>query len=96
MTINRNGAHQAALRRKSVKVFDGAMKVSMMRAVWESGVDPEDEAGAETGGSGAVAMNTSYASERQGREGILAGRRPRNKRSGHAAISSAKVKIIRC
>src|ERR1700724_3360243 len=35
-TISRNGAHQAALRRRSVKVFDGAMKVLMMRAPSES------------------------------------------------------------
>src|SRR6267143_5531694 len=45
-TISRNGAHQAALRRRSVKVFDGAMNVLMMRAPSESG------AGWETGDLG--------------------------------------------
>src|ERR1022692_2666971 len=43
---SRNGAHQLALRRKSVKVFEGAMKVLTMRA-------PSDRGAASGAGTGA-------------------------------------------
>src|SRR5882762_8791986 len=54
--MSRNGAHHAAFRRRSVKVFEGATKVLMMRAPSESGADSGVEAGAEIGGSGAAAI----------------------------------------
>src|ERR1700724_3343907 len=60
-TISRNGAHQAALRRRSVKVFDGAMNVLMMRAPSEGGAGCA--AGVETGDSGktgAAAIDVSF------------------------------------
>src|SRR5260370_7535280 len=61
ITISRNGAHQAALRRRSVKVFDGAMNVLMMRAIsesaagWEVGVEAGD-----LGKTGAAAIGVSF------------------------------------
>src|ERR1700733_2677797 len=55
-TISRNGANHAALRRRSVKVFEGAMKVLRMRAPSESGADSGAEMEGDTGESGAAAM----------------------------------------
>src|ERR1700681_4367913 len=52
-TISRNGAHQAALRRRSVKVLDGAMNALMMRAPSESGAGWET---GDLGKTGAVAI----------------------------------------
>src|ERR1700734_969266 len=69
--MSRNGAHHAALRRRSVKVFEGAMKVSMMRAPWDSGAGTD----ADTGESGAVAMFLPPTEC----ERILSGRRRRHK-----------------
>src|SRR5579864_9150329 len=59
--ISRNGAHQLALRRRSVNVFDGAIKVSTMRAPSESGAGAGTRE-EETGGSGATAIITSTKS----------------------------------
>jgi hypothetical protein len=59
MAINSHGAHQLALRRKSVNVFEGAMKVLTIRAPWDSGAGWGVEAG-ETGTTGAAAINASY------------------------------------
>src|ERR1700694_4029390 len=56
-TISRNGAHQAALRRRSVKVFDGAMNVLMMRAPSESAAGWET---GDLGKTGAVAIDVSF------------------------------------
>src|ERR1700730_17678467 len=56
-TISRNGAHQAPLRRRSVKVLDGAMNVLMMRAPSESGAGWEK---GDVGKTGAVAMDVSF------------------------------------
>src|ERR1700674_1004540 len=56
-TISRNGAHQAALRRRSVKVFDGAMNVLRMRAPSESGAGWE---AGELGKTGAAAIDVSF------------------------------------
>src|SRR6267378_785442 len=70
ITISRNGAHQAALRRRSVKVFDGAMKALMMRAPSES------EAGWEAGmGSGDLGKTGAAAIMPPSNvDGILVGR----------------------
>jgi hypothetical protein len=57
--IKSQGAHHIALRRRSVKVFDGAMNVLIMRAPSESGAASAAGEGA-TGGSGAAAMNASW------------------------------------
>src|SRR5215469_18296036 len=59
MEIRIQGPHQAALRRRSLKVFDGAMNVLRMRAPSDSGgtVGVEEE---ETGGSGATAITASF------------------------------------
>jgi hypothetical protein len=54
MEITIHGAHQLALRFRSVKVFAGAMKVSTMRAPCESGSGVE--AGTAAGGTGAAAI----------------------------------------
>src|ERR1700724_1961269 len=56
-TISRNGAHQAALRRRSVKVLDGAMNALMMRAPSESGAGWET---GDLGKTGAVAIDVSF------------------------------------
>jgi hypothetical protein len=57
ITISRKGAHHAALRRKSVKVFEGAMNVLMMRAPSDMGGATAVELGlGEMGGSGATAI----------------------------------------
>src|ERR1700730_18680758 len=56
MEITSHGPHQFALRRRSVKVFEGAMKVLTMRAPSESGADSGVAAGGDIGGSGAAAM----------------------------------------
>src|SRR5467141_1114286 len=78
-TIRRNGAHQAALRRRSVKVFEGAMKVLRMRAPSESGAGCEVGLGTATGVTGAAAMMPSCEES----EGILVvgGRRDKGKSS---------------
>ena len=69
-TISKNGAHQAALRRKSVKVLVGAMKVFIMRAPWDSGgVDGAGLGVGEPGVTGAETMNASCGRV----EGILVG-----------------------
>src|ERR1700722_9531605 len=52
----KNGAHHAALRRRSVKVLEGAIKVSMIRTPSESGAGPGAGVGTDIGGSGAAAM----------------------------------------
>ena len=59
MEINSHGAHQLALRRRSVKVFEGAIKVSTMRAPWESGAGSGGGAG-DTGRTGAAAISASW------------------------------------
>ena len=56
MEISSHGPHQLAFRRRSVKVFEGAMKVLIMRAPSESGADPGAGKGADTGGTGAAAI----------------------------------------
>src|SRR5271169_5470814 len=56
MEIRIHGAHQLALRRKSVKVFEGAMNVLTMRAPSESGAGSGVGAGV-AGRTGAAAMN---------------------------------------
>src|SRR5579863_7984684 len=53
------GPHQLALRFRSVKVFEGAMKVSTRRAPSESGAASGVGAGTAAGGTGAAAMNAS-------------------------------------
>src|SRR5260370_15111985 len=55
--ISTNGAHQAALRRRSVKVFDEAMNVLMMRAPSESGAGWE---AGYLGKTGAAAIDVSF------------------------------------
>jgi hypothetical protein len=61
ITMSRKGAHHAALRRKSVKVFEGAMNVLMMRAPSDMGGATALEVGlGETGGSGATAIVPPY------------------------------------
>src|SRR5260370_9047983 len=57
ITISRNGAHQAALRRRSEKAFDGAMNVLMMRAPSESGAGVE---AGDLGKTGAAAIDVSF------------------------------------
>src|ERR1700690_4105543 len=79
MEIRSHGAHQLALRRRSVKVFVGAMNVSMMRAPWESGAGSGAGTDADTGGSGAAAIFRPPV----GCERILAGRRRWHKRRLH-------------
>jgi hypothetical protein len=54
--ISSQGAHQLALRRKSVKVFEGAIKVFTMRAPSEREAASGGGTGADTGDSGAAAM----------------------------------------
>jgi hypothetical protein len=54
MEITIHGAHQLALRFRSVKVFEGAMNVLTMRAVWDSGAGVA--AGTVEGGVGAAAI----------------------------------------
>jgi hypothetical protein len=56
MEISSHGPHQLALRRRSVKVFEGAMKVLTMRAPSESRAASGAGAGVDAGGSGAAAM----------------------------------------
>src|SRR5882672_1496390 len=85
-----HGPHQLALRRRSVKVFEGAMKVLMMRAPSESGA--VSVAGTDAGESGAAAMFSLLRDA----EGILAGRRRRHKRRWprrHCNESKAAVTI---
>jgi len=53
MEINSQGPHQLALRLRSVKVFEGAMNVSIMRAPSESGATSD----AGEAGSGAAAFS---------------------------------------
>src|SRR5713226_59962 len=79
MTINKNGAHQLALRRRSVNVFEGAMKVLTMRAPWESGAVSDVDA--DKGESGAAAMLWPPGE----REGILAGSRRKKQANPGAA-----------
>jgi hypothetical protein len=67
MEITIHGAHQLALRRKSVNVFDGAMNVSIIRAPWESGAVSGVGTG-DSGRTGAAAISASWKSF----EGILA------------------------
>jgi hypothetical protein len=58
--IRSHGAHHFALRRRSVNVFEGAMKVLMIRA--PSDIGGSTGAGIEvgaTGGSGVAAINAS-------------------------------------
>src|SRR5277367_220070 len=55
--ISSHGAHQLALRRKSLKVLLGAMKVSMMRAPSESG--GSSGGGRGIGVTGIAAMQAS-------------------------------------
>src|SRR5260370_8394230 len=55
--IRRNGAQQAALRRRSEKAFDGAMNVLMMRAPSESGAGWE---AGDLGKTGAAAIDVSF------------------------------------
>jgi hypothetical protein len=64
MEIKSHGPHQLALRRKSVKVFEGATKVFAIRAPSESGADRGVGAG-EAGRTGAVVMRTSYDDSRE-------------------------------
>jgi hypothetical protein len=57
MEINSHGPHQLAFVRKSVKVFEGAMKVLMMRAPSESEDGPGAGTDTDKGGSGSAAMS---------------------------------------
>src|ERR1700746_1712817 len=84
--IKSHGPHHMALRRKSVNVFEGAMKVLIMREPSESGAasGAGDDA---TGGRGAAAMNASW----QRFEGILAGAWRLDKRSPNETKSSLRV-----
>ena len=59
MEISSHGPHQLALRRRSVKVFEGAMKVSTMRAPSESEAESVGDAGG-TGRTGAAAIGSSW------------------------------------
>src|ERR1700676_1460254 len=52
--ISSHGPHQLALRRRSVKVFEGAIKVLTMRAPSKSGAESIGDAG--TGRTGAAVM----------------------------------------
>src|SRR5579871_5117936 len=61
--IKIQGAHQLALRRMSVKVFDGAMKVSIIRAPCDSGADADSGVG-ETAETGSIAMCSSLKDAR--------------------------------
>jgi hypothetical protein len=54
--INSHGPHQLALRRRSVNVFAGAMKVLIMRTPSESGAVSGEGTSADIGGSGAAAI----------------------------------------
>jgi len=56
--IRSHGAHHAALRLKSVKVFEGAIYVLMMRAPSDIGGTGGTGAGI-TGGVGTAAMHAS-------------------------------------
>ena len=53
------GPHQAALRRRSVNVFDGAMKVLRMRAASDIGGVVTGVGLVETGGTGEAAILAS-------------------------------------
>jgi hypothetical protein len=57
--MSKNGAHHAALRLRSVKVFDGAMKVLTMRAPSDRGA-ASGTAADVTGGVGTAAMSASW------------------------------------
>jgi hypothetical protein len=76
MEINSHGPHQLAFRRKSVKVFEGAMNVLTLRAPSESGAASGVFADEVRGGSGAAAILIPPA----GCQGILAARPRRYKR----------------
>jgi hypothetical protein len=70
-----------------VKVFEGAMKVSMMRAPWESGAGPGAGADADTGGSGAAAMIVPPVKC----QGILSGMRLGDKRRRGGQVRGEQV-----
>jgi hypothetical protein len=57
MEISSHGAHQFALRRRSVKVFEGAMYVLTMRAPSESGAGSGAGVVEGMGGSGSAAVS---------------------------------------
>jgi hypothetical protein len=86
MTMSKNGAHQLAVRRRSVKVFEGAMNVLTMRAPSESRAGSVIGTGGAKGGSGEAAMFGLL----QRCERILAGWRRRDKRGGSNG-SNARV-----
>src|SRR5579864_4013870 len=70
ITINRKGAHQAALRRRSVNVLDGAINVLMILAPCERG----SACGVGVGDVGVAGAETMIASCERFR-GILFGDR---------------------
>src|SRR5579872_3478138 len=95
MEIKIHGPHQAALRRRSVKVFDGAMKVLTMRDASDIGGATGDGTGADaTGGIGALAMN--YLQKRIAQILSVSERRDKKRRGANfrriqAAIGRARI-----